>query len=116
MVLRGELHSRPTILRNRQYDISVYALSYIENGYILAFEPYVGKLKTEHLVLPALPFIARIVIQLAQQVLNKTEDSGCHLFTDYFYTSIPLATELHSQNIHLTKAIQKKIELVYQLK
>ena len=65
------------------------------------------KLTTENLVRPDLPFTTRIVLPLAQQVLNKAEGSGYHLYKDSFYTSIPPATELHSQNIHLTETIQK---------
>ena len=90
-----------------KWGLCIYVLSDSENGYVSAFEPYFGKLTTENLVQPYLPFTTQIVLQLAQQVLNKAEGSEYHLYTDCFYTSIPLATELHSQNIHLTGTKQK---------
>ena len=68
--------------------LRVYVLSNSENGYVSAFEPYFGKLATENLVQPDLPFTTWIVLQLAQQVLNKAEGSGYYLYTDRFYTSI----------------------------
>ena len=90
-----------------KWGLRVYVLSDSENGYVSAFEPYFGKLTTENLVRPDLSFTTRIVFQLAQQMLNKTEGSGYHLYTDRFYIIIPLATKLHFQNIHLTRTIQK---------
>ena len=97
---------KPTKWRSRVYVLSENFID-SENGCVSAFKPYFGKLTTENLVRPDLPFTTRIALQLAQQVLNKAEGSGYHLYTNRFYTSIPLAMKFHSQNIHLTGTIQK---------
>jgi uncharacterized Fe-S radical SAM superfamily protein PflX len=42
------------------------------------------------------------VIHLAQVLQAHTSSSGCHIYTDKFYTSPQLAQELHEMKIHIT--------------
>ena len=88
--------------------LRVYVLSNSASGYIFSFEPYLGKPTTENLPFPAMPFITHIVLHLVNQVLNKAQEAGFHVYTDRFYTSCILATQLQQQQqVHLTGTIQK---------
>jgi hypothetical protein len=64
--------------------------------------PYYGKIKTESLIHPDLPFTSRIVIHLAQVLEAHMSGSGYHIYTDRFYTSPHLARKLHEMKIHIT--------------
>jgi len=63
--------------------------------------------KTESLTRPDLPFTSRIVIHLVNQLLQETNATGYHLFTDRYYTSYVLAVELLKMNVHLTGTVQR---------
>jgi len=76
-------------------------------GYISAFEPYFRRQTTESLIRPDLPFTSRIVLQLVEQLLQRSNGSGYHLYTDRFYTSYNLADELLKCGVHLTGTGQR---------
>ena len=51
------------------------------------------------------------------QLLEKADGSGYHVYTDRFYTSILLANQLLQKQIHLTGTVQKnRVELPSDLK
>lgn len=52
-----------------------------------------------------LPFTARIVMHLVSEMLQNTSVTGYHLYTDRYYTSYVLATELLKLNVHLTGTV-----------
>ena len=54
-----------------------------------------------------MPFTVRIVLHLVDQLLEKADGSGYHIYTDRFYTSILLANQLLQKQIHLTGTVQK---------
>ena len=75
--------------------------------YISTFEPYFGQPTTANLPYPQMPFTVRIVLHLVNQLLEKADGSGYHVYIDRFYTSILLANQLLQKQIHLTGTVQK---------
>ena len=71
------------------------------------FEPYLGKPTIDRLAFHALPFTTRILLHFVNQVLDKAQGSGYHVYTDRFYTSCILAAQLQERQVHLTGTIQK---------
>ncbi len=59
------------------------------NGYVLNILPYTGaeSLQDANVAYASLPQPAQVVMHLIESYLNK----GHHLFTDRYYTSVPLA-------------------------
>nr|CAB3267317.1 GDP-L-fucose synthase [Phallusia mammillata] len=92
-----------------KWGLRVYVLSDCETGYISAFEPYFGKSTSKSLAHQHLPFTTGIVLHLVDQVLEKSEGSGYHLYTDRFYTSTTLAHELQQRSVHLTGTIKNNM-------
>ena len=90
-----------------KWGLRVYVLCDSENGYISTFEPYFGQPTTANLPYPQMPFTVRIVLHLVDQLLEKADGSGYHVYTDRFYTSILLANQLLQKQIHLTGTVQK---------
>ena len=79
--------------------IKAFTMADSKNGYVLNVQPYTGRdtlqeASTEYvnLLQPA-----RIVLHVIELYLNK----GHHVFTDMYYTSIPLAQARHSLIVHL---------------
>ena len=90
-----------------KWGLRIYTLGDSATGYIVTFEPYYGQKTTESLTRPDLPFTSRIVIHLVNQLLQETNATGYHLFTDRYYTSYVLAVELLKMNVHLTGTVQR---------
>ena len=53
------------------------------------------------------PLTSRIVLHLVDQVLAHAQGTGFHLYTDRYYTGMPLAEKLLERQIHLTGTVQK---------
>ena len=80
-----------------------YVLAGSASSYICTFIPYHGKITTDSLIKPDLPFTSRIVLHLYNNLKELWPDiRGHHLFTDRFYTSPTLAKELAALGCHLT--------------
>ena len=90
-----------------KWGIRIYVLSECDTGYICSFQPYFGKPTTDSLPWPDQPFTTRIVLHLVDQVAAKAQGSGYHVYTDRFYTSMPLARKLQDHQMHLTGTVQK---------
>ncbi|XP_033360173.1 uncharacterized protein LOC117239027 [Bombus vosnesenskii] len=79
---------------------------YIFPGFICGILPYYESLTTQTLIRPDLPVSTRIPLHLYIMLLNKIPRSQRHhMFTDRYYTSYILATELHKLKCYLTGAI-----------
>ena len=90
-----------------KWGLRVNVLAECESGYICSFEPYFEKQTTESLPWPDQPFTSRIVLHLVDQVLAHAQGTGFHLYTDRYYTGMPLAEKLHELQIHLTGTVPK---------
>jgi hypothetical protein len=89
-----------------KWGIRLYVLADSSCGYIYSFIPYYGSLTTEKLIRPDLQFTSRIVLQLYTNLLETIpEAEGYHMYTDRFYTSLPLSDELLKLKTHLTGTI-----------
>lgn len=88
-----------------KWGIRVYVLADSSNGYVYAFEPYLGQQTTNNLPRADLPFTSRIVVHLAQKLKNVTQAEGYHIFTDRFYTSCTLAEEMKKMKFDLTGTV-----------
>lgn len=93
-------------LKPIKWGLRIYVLADSINGYICALEPYFGSITTQNLIRPDQPFTVRIVLHLVNKLLDNSDPTGLHVFTDRFYTSYILAQELLKLNIHLTGTIQ----------
>ena len=83
-----------------KYGIKAFTMADSKNGYVLNVLPYTGRdtlqeASTEYVDLPQ---PARIVLHLIELYLNK----GHHVFTDRYYTSIPLAQALTDRSTSFT--------------
>ena len=83
-----------------KYGVKAFTLADSEQGYVLNILPYTGAdtlddASTEHSFLPQ---PARVVLHLVDTYLCK----GHRLFTDRYYTSIPLAKALHERSTGFT--------------
>lgn len=89
-----------------KWGIRIYVLADSETGYVYNILPYFGSITTEQLNRPDLPVSTRIPLHLYQKILQKIPGAqGYHMFTDRYYTSLPLADELLKVNCHLTGTI-----------
>ncbi|CAK9829606.1 PiggyBac transposable element-derived protein 4 [Anthophora retusa] len=89
-----------------KWGIRIYVLADVKTGYVYSILPYYGSLTTESLEKPELPVSSRIPLTLIKKLLNNVPNAeGYHLYTDRFFTSIPLAEELLKLKIHLTGTI-----------
>lgn len=86
-----------------KWGIRIYDLADSASSYIYTFISYHGKITTNSLIKPDLPFTSRIVLQLYNNLRESWPDiKGHHLFTDQFYTSPTLAKELAAVGCNLT--------------
>ncbi|UYV65692.1 hypothetical protein LAZ67_3005155 [Cordylochernes scorpioides] len=90
----------------RKWGLRVYVAAKSKLGYIFSFIPYYGKLTTDSLIRPDLPFTSRIVLSLFENIRIKYPDlKGMHIYTERFYTNALLAQELSLFKCHLTGTI-----------
>lgn len=69
--------------------------------------PYYGSITSENLIRPDLPVSSRIPLDLYRKLLDNVPNAkGYHMYTDRYYTSIPLAEELLKMNCFLTGTIK----------
>lgn len=89
-----------------KFGMKVFVLSDSQNGYIYDFLPYFGK---EDLIPNSkLLKTTQIVKLLSQAVVMKDPDNpttGLHVYTDRYYTSPELASELLGMNCYLTGTV-----------
>ena len=72
-----------------KWGLCVYVLAECESGYICSFEQYFGKQTADSLPWLDKPFTSRIVLHLVDQVLAHAQGTGCHIYTDRYYTGMP---------------------------
>ena len=89
-----------------KWGLRIYDIADASTGYMLAAIPYFGKGTVEALGHSDKPFMSRIILALTEKVLEKTGDTGYHVFTDRLYTSTSLAKELGKKGVHFTGTIQ----------
>ena len=94
-----------------KWGLRIYVLSDCESEYISSFEPYLGKSTTDSLPFPAQPFTTRIVLHLVNQVLDKVQGSGYHVYAVRFYTSCILAAQQQEQQVQLTGTLTATYEI-----
>ena len=93
-----------------KYGIKAFTMADSKNGYVLNVLPYTGRdtlqeASTEYIDLPQ---PARIVLHVIELYLNK----GHHVFTDRYYTSIPLAQALTDRSMSFTgTSMRNRVEL-----
>ncbi|TBU06827.1 transposase IS4 [Hamiltosporidium magnivora] len=84
----------------------MYVMADANTGYVYSILPYYGSFTSEDLIRLDLPVSTRIVLELCNKLLDSNPGStGYHIFTDRYYTSLPLAQELLNLNIHFTGTI-----------
>jgi Transposase IS4 len=88
-----------------KWGLRVYVLADSETGYVSVLVPYYGSPTTASLVRPDLPFTSRITLHLCQKLLQSSNGTGFHLYTDRFYTGVDLGKELLKIGIHTTGTI-----------
>lgn len=89
--------------KSARYGIKIFVLTDAETSYVLDAHPYFGihKAMDDHAEYPA---TQRAVLDLCKPYF------GTHrlVYTDRYYTSVPLAKELLQRNIHLTGTIDAR--------
>lgn len=86
--------------------IRIYVLADGEIGYVYSILSYYGSLTTANLEKPELSVSSRIPLTLVKKLLNNIPSAeGYHLYTDRYFTSIPLANELLKLKVHLTGTV-----------
>ena len=75
-----------------KWGIKCFTLADSSNGYVLNVLVYTGADTLDQASNAILPQPARVVLHLAEPYLGR----GHHLFTDRYYTSLPLAQSLHA--------------------
>ena len=88
-----------------KWGIKCFSLADISNGYMLNVLPYTGR-ETLHDATSeyeALSQAAQVVLHLVEPYL----DEGRHVFTDRYYTSIPLAQAFQSRGTSFTGTVNK---------
>ncbi|XP_046814105.1 piggyBac transposable element-derived protein 4-like [Vespa crabro] len=94
-------------IKSTKWGIRIYVLIDSKSGYVYFILPYYGSITTENLPNPELPITTRIVLYLYQKLLEKILSvEGYHMFTDRYFTSLSLATELLKLKCHLTGMIK----------
>ena len=86
-----------------KWGVKCFTLADSSNGYVLNVLVYTGSETLEGVAYPTLPQAARIVLHLTTPYQGK----GHHVYTDRYYTSIPLAQSLHAQNTAFTGTINQ---------
>jgi len=88
-----------------KWGIKCFNLADSDNGYMLNVTPYTGceTLDDGHTKFEALLQATQVVMELVEPYL----DQGRHVFTDRYYTSIPLAQALHNRATSFTGTANK---------
>ena len=86
-----------------KWGIKCFTLADSANGYMLNVLVYTGRYTLEDAGNESLPQPARVVLHLAEPYLG----CGHHMFTDRYYTSLPLAQTLHSLQTGFTGTCMK---------
>ena len=88
-----------------KWGIKCFSLADSSNGYVLNVLPYTGRetLEDARSEYEAQPQAARVVLHLVDPYL----DQGRHVFTDRYYSSIPLAHALHARTTSFTGTVNK---------
>ena len=110
LLFKGRLVWRQYIpLKRSRFGIKIYALCDSETGYTYQFRVYTGAADPATDITNDLPpdcqtmlSSEQIVIWLMEPLLNK----GYNLYTDNYYTSVPLSMYLLSQQTHLSGTIR----------
>ncbi|CAK9809212.1 PiggyBac transposable element-derived protein 4 [Anthophora quadrimaculata] len=90
-----------------KWGIRIYVLADSNTGYVYSVLPYYGSITSENLIRPDLPVSSRIPLDLYRKLLDNVPNAkGYHIYTDRYYTSIPLAEELLKMNCFLTGTIK----------
>jgi hypothetical protein len=106
LVSKEKFLSSLTTQKNQLNGESVSMFWHTVTSHVCTFIPYHGKITTDSLSKPDLPFTSRIVLQLSHNIRQTWPDiSIYHIFTDRFYTSPTLASELSKVRCHLTGTV-----------
>ena len=89
------------------WGIKAYVLGDSRSGYTYKLQLYLGR-ETDLLEAPGYSKTEQVVLTLMNDLLDK----GHHLFTDRYYTSIPLLQHLSSHNTSMTGTINKSRRLL----
>ena len=95
---RQYMPNKPT-----KWGIKCFTLADSCNGYILNVLVYTGRETLDNVAFEHLPQPARIVLYLTDAYLGR----GHQVFTDRYYTSLPLAQTLHAHNTSFTGTSNK---------
>lgn len=93
--------------KHKQYGIKKFEVCDSESAYVIHIELYTGKNDSIGMHLGAdVPFTERVIMEIMSKsnLLNKSH----HLFTDNYYTKIPLAENLLKKKTYITGTINKK--------
>lgn len=91
--------------RHARFGIKKFEICESETGYVLHSELYTGKSFLEGHD-PNTAFTEKVVMYLMDKC--NLLDKGYHLYTDNYYTKLPLATKLLERNTYLTGTVNKK--------
>ena len=89
------------------WGIKCFTLADSATGYVLNTLVYTGADTLDEACYKTLPQPARVVLQLIERYIG----CGHHLFTDRYYSSLPLASTLYSLNTSFTGTITKRVDL-----
>lgn len=88
--------------KHKQFGIKKFETCDSATNYVLHLKMYSG---ADFLIDKPGPFAQKCVLEVMEK--SGLLDKGHHLFTDQFYTKVPLALKLHERNTYLTGTINK---------
>uniref|UniRef100_A0A1B6DPN4 PiggyBac transposable element-derived protein domain-containing protein n=1 Tax=Clastoptera arizonana TaxID=38151 RepID=A0A1B6DPN4_9HEMI len=91
--------------KHKQYGIKKFECCDSLTNYVYHIELYSGKDYTTVAGVD-IPFTERVILEVMEK--SSLIDKGHHLFTDNFYTKVPLATKLFNRNTYLSGIINKR--------
>lgn len=89
--------------KHKQYGIKKFECCDSKTNYVQHIELYSGKgyLATQD----QQPFTEKVILEVMEKA--RLLDKGHHLFTDNYYTKVPLAMKLHDRDTFLTGTVNK---------